>query len=186
MSDRIAVMDQGRVLQVGTPAQIYSAPACREVMEFIGSVNIFNGRVVNAQGEVDLDGLARVRAQGSETFTPGTEVSVLVRPERIRICAEASAATVPPLRGIVSKVAPLGFVTHVSVRLAHGGEVLAYRLNGGLNDGSNGAIGAGEAPPAEQQPVFVWWDAADAHAYPAHAHIATHGVQSGPLHPQGD
>ena len=45
MSDRIAVMDHGRLLQVGTPTQIYSAPANRAVMEFIGSVNVFNGRV---------------------------------------------------------------------------------------------------------------------------------------------
>ncbi len=182
MSDRIAVMDQGRLLQVGTPAQIYSAPACREVMEFIGSVNIFNGRVANAQGEVDLEGLGRVHAQGGSAFTPGTEVSVLVRPERIRMSAVASAAPVRPLKGIVSKVAPLGFVTHCTVRLEHGGELLSYRLSGGLN----GAGDAGAELLAEQQQVFLWWDVADARAYPANALVSNHGARAGPLHPQGD
>jgi spermidine/putrescine transport system ATP-binding protein len=55
MSDRIAVMDRGRVLQVGTPAEIYGDPADRFVMEFIGSPNVFAGRVERlGDGEADV------------------------------------------------------------------------------------------------------------------------------------
>ena len=49
MSDRIAVMDRGRLLQVGSPDEIYARPASREVMEFIGSVNVLEGRVASAE-----------------------------------------------------------------------------------------------------------------------------------------
>src|SRR5437868_14176673 len=66
MSDRIGVMDRGRLLQVGTPAEIYDRPAGRRVMEFIGTANVLEGRVVapahSGEVEVEVDGVGRLRA----------------------------------------------------------------------------------------------------------------------------
>ena len=197
MSDRIAVMDHGRLLQVGTPAEIYAAPACREVMEFIGSVNVLAGTVAPASGAksgsdsartgaVDLPGLGVVQAQGAGALAPGSAVAVLVRPERIRLSATPPPATpgalAGTLAGTVAKVAHLGFVTHCTVRLANGAELLVWRLNS--------VDGAGADAPAEQQPAFVWWDASDARAYPvdtaSDAPDPTTGARAGPLNPRGD
>jgi spermidine/putrescine transport system ATP-binding protein len=161
MSDRIAVMDQGRLLQVGTPADIYGAPACREVMEFIGTVNTLSGRVADQIGAVDLAGLGRVQAQGAGALAPGTEVAVLVRPERIRLAATPPAAPTSALTGTLTKLAPLGFVTHCTVRLDNGQELLAFRLND--------VDGASADLPAEQQRMYLWWNEPDARAYAARA-----------------
>ena len=189
MSDRIAVMDHGRLLQVGTPSQIYSEPASRGVMEFIGSVNSLAGRVAHvAQGEpgwVDLPGMGRMPAQPASGLAAGDAVALLVRPERVRIAAategaadavgdEGAARAVkgaastasavgapgPALAGTLAKVAHLGLVTHCTVKLDNGPDVLAFRLNS--VDGASGT------DPAEGQRVFLWWSAADARAYPAY------------------
>ncbi len=185
MSDRIAVMDHGRLLQVGTPSEIYSSPACREVMEFIGSVNLLAGKaeapagaLAGDVGTVRIPGVGVVQAQGAAAFTPGTEVVVLVRPERIRLALTPPAATAGALEGIVTKVAHLGFVTHCTVRLTDGREMLVFRLNS--------VEGAGVDAPAEQQRAFLWWDACDARAYSSDAQISTTGARVGPPNPRGD
>jgi spermidine/putrescine transport system ATP-binding protein len=207
MSDRIAVMDHGRLLQVGTPAEIYGAPASRAVMEFIGSVNAFPGRCValgNGRAQVELDGLGRVAAKaGGSALAPadsgvthaanvaadaelgaGAEVAVLVRPERIRISAmpSAEASTAPadgvaPLAGTLAKIAHLGFVTHCTVRLSNGIEVLVFRLN---------VDGSGTEVFAEGQRVFLAWDEADARMFPANAHMPTLGASQVASRPSGD
>jgi spermidine/putrescine transport system ATP-binding protein len=175
MSDRIAVMDHGRLLQVGTPAEIYGAPACREVMEFIGSVNVFDGRVANVPGQVDLQGVGRMPALGAADLAPGSEVAVLVRPERVRLSTQSAGAPLSAGQGTLVKLAQLGFVTHCTVQMAQGSEVLSYRLNS--TDEAGGDL------PAEHQPVQLWWDAADAQVYPARAQAHPAGPDTGPTHP---
>ncbi len=91
MSSRIAVMDAGRIVQVSTPAALYEFPATRFVAEFIGGINLFEGRVLSQ----DLErGLVRVQCDLLESpilarhadFVPeGTAVSVAVRPEKIDV-----------------------------------------------------------------------------------------------------
>ena len=163
MSDRIAVMDRGRVLQVGTPAEIYRDPADRFVMEFIGSPNVFAGRVERlGDGEVDvaIPGVAVVRARHAGSgLAMGAAAAVLVRPERVRLSATPPAAPAAPLPGQIAKIADLGFISHYFVRLADGQEVLAYRLNGV----------EGEAMDRidEGQKVYLWWDEQDARAFAA-------------------
>ena len=122
MSDRIAVMDHGRILQIGTPAEIYSAPANRGVMEFIGSVNAFEGRIARidaGRATVTLDGVGPMAANTEAPAAVGDAVAVLVRPERIRMSATAPADSVPALTGTLEKIAPLGFVTHCTVQLSN-------------------------------------------------------------------
>jgi spermidine/putrescine transport system ATP-binding protein len=161
MSDRIAVMDRGRVLQVGTPAQIYGDPADRFVMEFIGSPNVFAGRVERLdEGEADvaIPGVGAVRARHAGGIAAGAAAAVLVRPERVRLAAARPAAPAP-LSGQIAKIADLGFISHYFVRLADGQEVLAYRLNG-VEGGTLDRL-------EEGQKVYLWWDEQDARVFAA-------------------
>jgi len=178
MSDRIAVMDHGRLLQVGTPAEIYDAPANRAVMEFIGSVNAFAGRIAGIAA-VDLDGLGRVFARGGPALAAGTRVTLMVRPERMRLGAQQPSSIASTLIGTVLKIAHLGFVTHVTVRLDNASEVLVFRLHDVGTDDSDA--------PAEGQRVFLWWDASDARMFPADAHFQSGETpQAASADPRGD
>jgi len=96
MSDRIAVMSKGKVLQIDSAAALYEHPNCREVAEFIGTMNVFEGRLLGVQ-----DGVARVDAgpagellapvNGAADLAPGAAVSVAVRPEKLEIAASRPA-----------------------------------------------------------------------------------------------
>jgi spermidine/putrescine transport system ATP-binding protein len=83
MSDRIGVMDQGRLLQVGSPEEIYERPADRFVADFIGDTSFLTG-VVSAPGKVELDGGLQVLAAG-DSERPGDRVALALRPERVTI-----------------------------------------------------------------------------------------------------
>ncbi|MEO7854111.1 MAG: ABC transporter ATP-binding protein [Rubrivivax sp.] len=164
MSDRIAVMDHGRLLQVGTPTEIYDRPANRGVMEFIGTVNAFEGRCSGhaAKGDivsVEFDGGGSVEGIANVAMNSGSLATLLVRPERIRLSAQP-ADSGPTLRGTVGKIAHLGFVTHCTVRLSNGRDVLAFRLN---------VEGSRFDHFSEGQAVFLSWQANDAHVFPADA-----------------
>ena len=83
MSDRIAVMNQGRMLQVGTPVDIYEKPASRFIAEFIGQLNLLDVTVAKADGtrcEVDLGDRLIVPARVSETvrLDPGSSAGLLL------------------------------------------------------------------------------------------------------------
>ncbi|SDK78745.1 ABC transporter ATP-binding protein [Aliiruegeria lutimaris] len=105
MSDRIAVMNEGRMLQVGTPVDIYEKPASRFIAEFIGDSNLLDVTVVKSNGtrcDVDLgDGLI-VPAHVSDTvrLTPGSSAGLLIRPEMLRL-APALKGEGPRLTGKV-------------------------------------------------------------------------------------
>ncbi|MFI5326674.1 MAG: ABC transporter ATP-binding protein, partial [Candidatus Rokuibacteriota bacterium] len=173
MSDRIAVMDRGRVLQVGTPAEIYGDPADRFVMEFIGSPNVFTGRIERlgeSGADVAISGVGVVRARHVGGLGMGAAVAVLVRPERVRLSAGPPEAPAAPLAGRIEKIADLGFISHYFVRLADGQEVLAYRLNGvegGIMDRLE-----------ERQTVYLWWDERDARVFAAGTETQTAGTPS--------
>jgi len=164
MSDRIAVMDHGRLLQVGTPSEIYDRPANRGVMEFIGTVNAFRGRCASdaAAGAVvgvDVEGGGTVEGIANQALKTGAPATLLVRPERIRLAAQPVDSG-PALRGAVAKIAHLGFVTHCTVRLPDGRDLLAFRLN---------VEGSRFDSLREGQAVFLSWQASDAHVFPADA-----------------
>jgi spermidine/putrescine transport system ATP-binding protein len=164
MSDRIAVMDHGRLLQVGTPTEVYDLPANRGVMEFIGTVNAFEGCCSRsaAKGDivsVEFDGGHVVHGVANVAMNSGSPATLLVRPERIRLAAQP-ADSGPALRGTVGKIAHLGFVTHCTVRLPIGRDVLAFRLN---------VEGSRFDDFREGQAVFLSWQKSDAHVFPADA-----------------
>lgn len=116
MSDRIAVMSGGRILQVASPRELYEAPNCREVADFIGEINFFDG-VVTAQGggfaEIDAGPIGRVRAAVADAV--GSKVLVALRPEKIALAADASPGAV---RGTVTAAAYLGERSHYNILIA--------------------------------------------------------------------
>ncbi|MEM4060794.1 MAG: ABC transporter ATP-binding protein, partial [Pyrobaculum sp.] len=84
VADRIAVMNAGRIMQVGTPEEIYHKPANLFVATFVGRSNVLRGRVIEAKGEaVVVDVGFPISAYSREKAAPGDEVSVVVRPEDI-------------------------------------------------------------------------------------------------------
>jgi spermidine/putrescine transport system ATP-binding protein len=89
MADRIAVMDKGKVLQIGTPEEIYETPATQFVADFIGETNFMRGRLLSKQGSVGtikLDGDVTFNATLSDPDMPvDRDVTVGIRPERINL-----------------------------------------------------------------------------------------------------
>ena len=89
ISDRIAVMNEGKVLQVGTPAEVYEAPADSFVADFIGENNFFDGRIVSIQNETYAtlvnDDLGELIFEMDKPAKVGDYVQVSIRPEKIKL-----------------------------------------------------------------------------------------------------
>ena len=149
MSDRIAVMDEGKVRQLAGPTTLYETPANRFVAGFIGQTNVFSGTVEVADGErVTLrtrEGL-RVDAVAREQVSPGEgeEVHAAVRPEKVRFGESGDNVCATEVRQIVY----LGASTQYIVELEGGGKLVLYQQN---------AFDA--AGPSEGDGVSVAWDA---------------------------
>ena len=118
MSDRIAVMSAGRLLQVAEPKTLYETPNSREVAGFIGTMNFFEGRVMaiaNGKIMVETEGLNRLETVFSETsFKPGSRVVAAVRPEGLTLSHEPSGRSV---RGRVLATAYFGDRSHFQVAI---------------------------------------------------------------------
>jgi spermidine/putrescine transport system ATP-binding protein len=137
MSDRIAVMNQARVAQVGTPAEIYENPRTAFVADFIGECNFFAGTVTARNGTTatvrQADGAA-FRIPAADGLAPGHAVHIAVRPEWHDVWRPDE---VPPdengVPGVVRDVVYLGETVHVLVRLPAAGDVrVALRNEGQL------------------------------------------------------
>lgn len=125
MASRLAVMDHGAIKQVSTPAGLYEYPASRFVAEFIGSTNLFEGRIASQDEDagtvrVHCDALdAEVLARHADPIPVGTPVSISVRPEKIDVHeAEPDADNVAV--GQVVEIAYLGDVSIYQVKTASG------------------------------------------------------------------
>jgi spermidine/putrescine transport system ATP-binding protein len=121
MSDRIAVMHQGKVLQVGSPTEIYERPSRRFVADFIGDTNFLDGVVEQQQGDlvtVCVDGRLPVVAQAEQRLTPGARVTVAVRPEKIRLLPHPSRGEHNSFPVQVEQVVYVGTDTRFRVRLS--------------------------------------------------------------------
>ncbi|TVR59280.1 MAG: polyamine ABC transporter ATP-binding protein [Candidatus Competibacteraceae bacterium] len=120
MSTRIAVMDAGQIIQVDTPTGIYEYPNSRFVAEFIGSVNLFEGKVMRRDGDEVLveSPLGRsLQMHCPHPLALGTPVAVAVRPEKIKLCMDFRADAVNQIAGVVEDIAYLGDVSIYHVRV---------------------------------------------------------------------
>ncbi|MFL5899979.1 MAG: ABC transporter ATP-binding protein [Solirubrobacterales bacterium] len=123
MSDRIAVMNHGRVEQVATPEQVYDQPSTTFVASFIGVSNLMPALVAGA-GEVELDQGPAVRTQ-TDGFAAGERCHAVVRPEKLQIESfedgvPPSANGLPRVDGVVESSIYLGTATQIVVDLGEG------------------------------------------------------------------
>jgi spermidine/putrescine transport system ATP-binding protein len=121
MSDRIAVMSGGRVLQIGSPTEIYERPNCRFVADFIGESNFLPGRVSEADAAHAVvttpDGLV-LRGQCPAALQVGDQAMVSIRPEKARLTLrEPDAGTANVFAVVVDRVSYIGSDTRIRVRL---------------------------------------------------------------------
>jgi spermidine/putrescine transport system ATP-binding protein len=127
MSDRIVLMRQGRIAQVGTPRDLYDRPASRYVADFIGETNLLPGTVVeNAPGMVTLRvGDATLRGVSDAPLATGSEAWLTVRPEAIALSNRAAPAGHNAIPGTVADAVYAGSALRVHVKLAGDRRVVA-------------------------------------------------------------
>jgi spermidine/putrescine transport system ATP-binding protein len=128
MSDRIAVMNQGKILQVGSPQDIYVRPAERFVANFIGDTNFLKARTANAKGgkvKLDVAGGGTVDADMPDDGIPVGDVTVIVRPEHASITALKDGN----IAGTVENIVYFGTDTHVHLKLMDGSAFIVRQQN---------------------------------------------------------
>jgi putrescine transport system ATP-binding protein len=126
VADRIGVMDRGRLIQVGPPAQIYERPNSRWIADFIGDVNLFEGFVGNDGASVEGTAAGRLRLAAKIDAKPGALVWIAVRPERMLITRERAPNEVEnSVPGTVAEIGYLGDLSIYKLRIADGSIVKA-------------------------------------------------------------
>jgi ABC-type Fe3+/spermidine/putrescine transport system ATPase subunit len=129
VSDRVAVMHEGRLEQLGTPTEIYRAPRTEAVANFIGRMNWLKGRIVAPNTfEGTLGGGAAIRTQVKTVCPTGTDGFLLLRPEHVRLSASPTGLS-HEVRGKVLSQVYLGSVTHHYVRVGDV-TIVAYQPGG--------------------------------------------------------
>ena len=129
MSDRIAVMNDGRFEQVGDPVEVYERPANAFVANFVGESNLMNGRVSfrgNGEDSVELDSGLSVRAPRVESAGVGERVAIMIRPEWLEFM-EPGAVTDNQVGGVIRHRVFLGDSFRFQVEIQGGGEVTVKR-----------------------------------------------------------
>jgi len=129
LSDRIAVMSEGKALQIGAPKQLYNRPVSIEVADFIGQMNFLDAQVTDvADGQASLDAaaLGRVTAATNIGFAErGAKVVVAVRPEKLAISREQPVNGRSAVQGVMKTVAYLGDRSHYHVSVKGSDKPLA-------------------------------------------------------------
>ncbi|MDR1318655.1 MAG: ABC transporter ATP-binding protein [Treponema sp.] len=174
VSDRLAVMNQGDVLQTGSPHEIYESPATEFVARFIGETNLFDGRVLKAEklvlppasagedglteymAELDIPELGRIKVTTVDEIKPGQTAVFTVRPEKIVITKEKPATKredINLFQGIVDEPIYSGFQTKFYVRVMEKNLIRVIKQHANYSD---------EGPDIRwKDSVFLSWSAND-------------------------
>src|SRR5690554_3931956 len=133
MSSRIALLHEGRSEQVDPPRRLYEFPSTRYVASFIGSVNLFDGYVVQQDDDqviVQCDEAdTRLLVRHSQPLVPGMAVTVALRPEKVRVLSHLDVDAPNQLRGTIKEIAYLGDVSIYHVELPGGKRVQFTQSN---------------------------------------------------------
>jgi putrescine transport system ATP-binding protein len=153
MADRLAVMSEGRILQIGTPGEVYEAPTCRFAAEFIGSTNLFKGVLASDGARIfncsDLD--APLQVQDPVNARAHSEAHISLRPERITMSLRPAEQEFNRAVGKVEQYAYMGSYTLYYIRLGSG-RLIAV-------DVSRMAAQAMERAPDYGDIVYLSWGA---------------------------
>jgi spermidine/putrescine transport system ATP-binding protein len=117
MADQIAVMNRGRIEQLGTPSELYERPRTAFVARFLGASNLLPGTVA-AKGVVRLDGTGEVRVPAERLPAAGSRVAVGIRPEKLGLDSHSPEAN--HLAGKVVETAYVGVATQYVVETPSG------------------------------------------------------------------
>ncbi len=119
MSDRVAVMSEGKVLQIATPRDLYEKPNCVEVADFIGSMNFLDATVidkVNGKATIETDALGKFQVNAANGFVlPEARVKAAIRPEKIYLSHEKPDDSFYCVSGQIQNAAYLGDRSHYYV-----------------------------------------------------------------------
>ncbi|KAA8714407.1 MULTISPECIES: polyamine ABC transporter ATP-binding protein [Pseudomonas syringae group] len=153
MAERIAIMHLGWIAQIGSPIDIYETPTSRLVCEFIGSVNLFEGEVIE-----DMEGHALIRSpelerniyvgHGVSTSVEDKHITYALRPEKLLVTTEQPAFEYNWSRGKVHDIAYLGGHSVFYVELPGGKLVQSFVANAERQG----------ARPTWGDEVYVWWE----------------------------
>ncbi|MCV9878058.1 ABC transporter ATP-binding protein [Brenneria izbisi] len=156
LSDRVAVMQDGRMAQIDAPQLLYEQPANRRVAEFIGQSNFIGGRILSVQAngyQVVLDSGEAISGRGVAGLAAGQRVLAVLRPEKIRL----TALGILPVKAIVTDVLYLGHTVKVTLRLNDATELLVQAQNIHLEK----ALTPGMTVSLGWQPQDLWFIAGE-------------------------
>ncbi|WP_439815288.1 ABC transporter ATP-binding protein [Zavarzinia sp. CC-PAN008] len=156
MSDRIAVMSEGRIVQMGSPRDIYETPATRYVADFIGETDFLDATLVATEGSLArwrLASGAELVGQAGHDLAPGTRATLSTRPERLSLLAEGGAG----LAGTIEACVYFGTDTTVHVALDGGGGSIRVReqSHAGAVERATGTRVTVALPPAAVRPLVA-------------------------------
>jgi putrescine transport system ATP-binding protein len=150
LADRVAVMDRGRLMQVAPPAEIYEQPNSRWVADFIGEVNLFEGRLGDDGASIEDTAAGRLRTAGKVDAEPGAPVWAAVRPEKIAMARQPPASSGDNcLAATVVDIGYLGDMSVYKLRIAGGTQMQATIANIGRRP-------SGEAPGFDDEVWLIW------------------------------
>ena len=166
VSDRLAVMNQGDVLQVGTPHEIYESPSTDFVARFIGEINLFDAAVISVEKmdrnwveymvELDIPELGRIKVTTVDDVKAGQTVSFTIRPEKIVITTDRPATKredINLFQGIVDEPIYSGFQTKFYVKVMNKTIIKVIKQHANYSD---------EGPAIRwKDTVFLSWSAND-------------------------
>nr|AGS54093.1 putrescine transport ATP-binding protein PotA [uncultured bacterium contig00007] len=166
VSDRLAVMNLGKVLQVDTPQEIYESPATDFVAKFIGDTNLFDATVLSVEKmnkefveymtELDVPELGKIKVTTVDDVKVGQKVSFTIRPEKIAISTERPTTTRDDINlfsGVVDEPIYSGFQTKFYVKLLDKAIVKVIKQHSNYSD---------EGPDIRwKETVFISWSAHD-------------------------
>ena len=149
LADRIGVMNAGRLEQVATPRQLYEAPCSRWIAEFVGDINILEGRIEARDGNrlrVATVNAGTLIVAAPKGLGAAAEMSVAIRPEKVRLARrapaeESSAAGMNKLEGVVAEVEYLGRTSSYKIMLDGGAVVRASLANAARLDADAYTVG---------------------------------------------
>lgn len=165
VSDYMAVMDNGQILQVGTPSEIYEKPVNAFVADFIGETNFLEGKVVEVSAiegdqtaKIDVEGIGRLTIYQDTPVKAGDSVKLTIRPEKIRITKkepvfENNAHEFNVIKGKVDEVIYTGFQSKFFVKISKKSMIKLIK--------QHVKYYMDETPISWKDEVYIWWNCND-------------------------